>query len=67
MDPLQQLRDENRQLKAQLVSILWFSDQVEQTEGWMHRKQVIEEMQTAIQSAKPILKDYAVELSVGDD
>lgn len=64
MDPLKELRAENRQLKTQLVAVLSLSNEVNLTDNWQDRKQALEEMHREIQAAKPILKDYAVELMV---
>jgi len=55
---------EVEELKAQLVAVLSLSNDVEVAQGWQDRKHALEDMQRAIQAAKPILLHYAADLLV---
>lgn len=58
---------EVEELKAQLVAVLSMSQDVESATNWQDRKHALEEMQRAIQGARPILLHYAADLMVQAD
>jgi hypothetical protein len=53
---------ETEELKLQLVAVLSLSQEVENTGNWQDRKHALEDLQRAIQDARPILIHYAADL-----
>lgn len=58
---------EVEELKVQLVAVLSMSNDVEGAGNWQDRRRALEDMQKAIQDARPILVAYAADLMVSAD
>jgi len=55
---------EVQELKAQLVAVLSLSNAVEGVSDPLVRRLALDELQSAIQSARPLLETYAADLLV---
>lgn len=58
---------EAEELKVQLISVLALSQDVEATDNWQDRKHALDDLQRAIQEARPMLIQYAADLMVSSD